>query len=555
MDAVPTLSLPERAPRAPILAALVVLAALAAVPIVPGLAPWGPSAVRGHLAEAGVAGPRTEAVRPARLVAPLSVTIWTPPVLYAGAPDALTAHVQGGVPPYRYSWNDSQGETGEFQTFGMMVYYTGSITVAVTVWDAVNDSAEAWLALDVNGPSIGLFPSEASTDAGLPIPFAVDVAGGTPPYTLTWTTLPDGAPNVTHPAEAALWYVHAESDVLGLLWVQATVTDANGLGVTIEGVIADILPAPSIILAPPNPGVAAGSLGTLSGTVLGGSPPFVWTVAPDRILPDADNDSTVTGDGMTLSWTARFPAPGPIEVLVTLTDAVGQRAQANTTIDVLAPLVAILGFASARPVAGGALDLSLNLSGGAAPYTVELELSDGESARLVAPTSGPLTVTVHPKDGGPLAVQAVVDDASGASVTVTATADLDPPVAAATVAPSGGSGSALTAGAGLLVLLAAFAALVVLWRRRHRTATTSDATARAATSSSAVERILRDSEGLDRSAVKLLAESDGVRPEEVDAALGALLARGAVRAEEAPDGGERLRWVAAEDRSGSGGGR
>jgi hypothetical protein len=145
---------------------------------------------------------------------------------------SVSVNAGGGTPPYTYLWNDAGAQTTATAT-GL-----GAGTYMVTVTDA-NGCTETCSA-EVTEPT--LLSCTATTGdlacQGLPIDLSVTPAGGTPPYSYSWSS----TGSATYDDATAATTV-ANGAVIGEVFT-ATVTDANGCVTTctVEANLYDCVP-------------------------------------------------------------------------------------------------------------------------------------------------------------------------------------------------------------------------------------------------------------------------------------------------------------------------
>ncbi len=526
---------------------IVALAVLVAIPAAsPGATDRG---IAGRPVPSDPVSTRASAlVRPTVNVPPLSVQIILPNIVWPVESTVVSALAYGGVPfegpsrAYRFLWSASTGISGTDPSFEFIAPVSGTVIATVRVWDALNDTVEASIAMDVKaGPMIALEPAIGATDTDLPIPFSIAVAGTSPPFNLMWTTLPGGAHNKSQMAEPGTVQVHGSSHSPGYDWVEANVTDGDGLSASVEGVIAQVNPLPTLELDPPYPAPAVGEPTAVDGLVAGGTPPFSWTVESN--LPTADDAGASATDvpNGTIGWSARYLAPGAAILLVQVVDACGAITWSNLTFPVAGTLDPALLLPPSGAVVGAPLNLTVNLSGGSPPYSYALRLSDGESGSGVAATPGPIEFVAFPRAPGQLSISVEIRDAAASTEMLNGTVDVraadPPPPAVRTAAPSPWPSVAGVAALGLFLTVGLGWAF---WRRRRGPrGPDREPAARAA---EIVGRLLREGDGIDPLTLRVLAEEEGLTPGEIDSAVDSLRTNGRLLVESGFEGSESWRW-------------
>lgn len=95
----------------------------------------------------------------------------------------INANVNGGVPPFSYSW--STGATSQ----GILVMPSVTTTYTVTVKDSCQAIIQSQPVTVTIPPNISVAVSDVKVCKGNPITMAGMITGGAPNYTCTWTTL------------------------------------------------------------------------------------------------------------------------------------------------------------------------------------------------------------------------------------------------------------------------------------------------------------------------------------------------------------------------------
>jgi hypothetical protein len=404
--------------------------------------------------------------------------------------------------------------------------------------------------------SITLASSTNATDVGLAVPLQMTITGGRAPYRVDWQTLPGGPDENVSVADGNVSAVIVGHEA-GRLWVRVTATDANWMTDTVVAVVADIHPAPTLLVEPVSRAIDAGAMAEVTGLVSGGTPPFAWTAAASLPAVNVSGAAGVADPSEPALWSGRFVDPGNATIAMTIVDAAGVPVSANATIEVHAAFADALAVETVEPEATVALNLSAYASGGLAPYAFALTLSDGESDSGVLASAGAVDWVAHPQVPGYLLVSLSVTDALQQHDRQSATVLVGPAPPASASPPSSpvpsnsatagagddGAGSASSwAGAGAGIALLAGLAGFALWRRRRPAP--SKAVDPGARDVEIVRKIVEECDGSPRPTLRLLAEEEGVGAAAFDQALARLEAEGRVRSETGADGAQRVHWVA-----------
>lgn len=233
----------------------------------------------------------------------------------AGLPINLTASATGGWPPITYVWDLGAGALG----YGPAVEYAyptaGTYSVEVWANDSVGGSASTNLSLAIVAPPTVSVPTLGfRADAGVVARFSLPTSGGTPPFSVTWT-YPNGSTSTG--VTTAHLFPSATSGSLGIvLFDAAGATVRTSAPLTVAAALTVAVTGPSTL--------TAGSTGTWTAEVTGGTPPYAyaWT------LPDGSNGSAATVRHLFSGATG----PEPIDLVVT--DALGATAGAQANVSV-----------------------------------------------------------------------------------------------------------------------------------------------------------------------------------------------------------------------------
>jgi hypothetical protein len=311
----------------------------------------------------------------------------TPSSISAGSSAQLSVNVEGGTPPYSFSWapadtlsaSDVANPTATPET---------TTTYSVVVTDAAGTQAAASVTIEVSIPVLVLsaFATPAEIGAGGTSQLEAIVSGGISPYTYRWEGAGLSSTSIANPTASpaiTTLYTLVVTDRFGQ-------SASTALTVTVR-LQVNATANPAVI----NPGQAT----QLSAVAQGGTPPYSCSWTPITGVTDPSAETTFASPLVTTTYT------------MTVTDASG--AQASTTVTVRVNLTATAGANPTTINAGASSQLSVNVQGGTAPYTYSWTPATSLSASNVAsPTATPGATTTY---------TVVVSDAAGAQVSSSVT--------------------------------------------------------------------------------------------------------------------------------------
>jgi hypothetical protein len=476
----------------------------------------------------------------------------SPPETDPDIPVLLDAGVAGGAPPYDVTWSSSLETFGVGLSWSFQTSVPGNYTVTAYVVDALGEVASFSRTIRVDpAPSAQLAGTVPIVDVGTPLRVDINVTGGVPPFVGSLHVDPVGSDLSLAFPVAGAYPTLVSADLPGPLWGYLSVTDAVGGRATVAASLGTVCASPTVAIIPQVDRTETGAPFHLLAVVNGGTPPVGWTVLSSLPVSNASSaNGTVLGSSA-VSWDAEFSQPGNATISFEVRDADGVSGSAAVSIGVAPPLGPVLTVATVAPVVGGALVLNATVRGGVAPYDFTFSLSDGEIGTGNISGPGPMTWTASPTSNGSLTIELRVTDGLDRSVTVDATVLVSPATAGAPGMPA--EGMPASAGSygwlvGILGGLVAVGAMVGGWALRwRRRAPPTIASSDSSGALGEVREILRDSDGLERETLGLLAEEAGLSREAAEQAVDRWIRAGRVVVRPSPSGGDLLRWSARED--------
>ncbi len=295
----------------------------------------------------------------------------------SGANGAITLSVSGGTPGYTYSWSNG-GTTQDISGLN-----AGTYVVTITDANGCTSNTSSTVSQPAGSLNSSISASQdVSCNGGTNGSINLAVAGGTTPYSYNWST---GATSQNIAGLSAGTYT-------------VTIADANGCLNILSGVISQpAAPLSTSVSASSDVSCFGGSDGNIDLTVSGGTAPYSYQW----------NSGATSQDIFGLS-------AGSYSVVVT--DANGCTI-AQSSIIVSEPAAALNGIASASSAVScyGGNDgaVSLNVSGGTAPYTYQWN-NGSASQNISGLATGSYTVSITDANGCTASAQASVSQPSAA---------------------------------------------------------------------------------------------------------------------------------------------
>ncbi|MES2592744.1 MAG: PKD domain-containing protein [Bacteroidota bacterium] len=269
---------------------------------------------------------------------------------------SISSLISGGTAPYTYLW-----QQGSMTTSGINGLGTGTYNLLVT--DAFNCTFSLSATLTITpDPTTTVSVSNVSCYGGNNGSATVNIAQGTPPYTLTW--LPYGGTTLNANTLAAGTYTVNVTDDLGCQTTgMAIIAEPPPLDVSIDTII--------------NVLCSGGNTGSISLDVSGGSgQSYTYSWAPSgATAADATNLNTGT-------------------YTVTVTDQNNCWKAISATTTQPAPLISVINSTGFPLCYGGYGNASVLVSGGILPYSYSWSNSEtGSTAYNLGVGSSTVTVT------------------------------------------------------------------------------------------------------------------------------------------------------------------
>lgn len=301
----------------------------------------------------------------------------------------FSARIAGGTSPYTYSWYVN----GVFENVTSSAYSRtfsspGNYSITVYVKDQNGNKANYTFVEDVNpDPSITIISKQNPTDQGKTVELIGNTSGGTGPYTYSWTI---------NGNDLTGQYLNYTFTTSGTVPVYLTVKDANrNAASTTLNEVVNPLPAPSISAEYAT--VDAYVNDTFIGTISGGTSPYTYSWYING-APVSSNQS----------FTTNFTAPGTYNVMLNISDAIGEIASTTKQITV---------EPRANASISGPIQIDVSTAG---YYTAALNTSVGYYSLqwivggiLQSKTTGTISLTFQ--STGSIKVQLIATGHSGAS--------------------------------------------------------------------------------------------------------------------------------------------
>ena len=248
--------------------------------------------------------PSTQTISVAPPSTGLAVTFTVSANPTVGSPVTFTATVSGGTAPYSFSWDFGDGSAAGTTNPVTHTYSSkGAKTVALTVTDTASATAMSSQTVNVAGTALtASFTVSANPTVNSPVTFTATVAGGTTPYSYSWSFGDSSPLGTTNPV------THTYT-TKGAKTVTLTVTDVN-TATTTSSQTVNLAPLPLAASFTVSANPAVGSPVTFTATVAGGTSPYSYS------WDFGDGSSAGTTNPATHTYTSG----GLVTVALTVTD-------------------------------------------------------------------------------------------------------------------------------------------------------------------------------------------------------------------------------------------
>ena len=392
-------------------------------------------------------------------------------------------------------------------------------------------------------PTLTPVGGNVTAEVGLPSAVPFEIAGGVPPFQLTWSEIGTSEQGTETAAADGRVFLPIVPSVAGDLSLAARLTDSDGVAATNATTPLVVDPALVVTAISARTPTSDGAALQVTGSVLAGTPPFDWAVVPSCAAtngsPAAGNLSTVGAFG----WSANYSVEGSVNLTVVVADAAGGVATALAALVVVPPLAVQVSVDPSGLPPAGDFALGLRVAGGVPPFQVNVSATAGLEWNRTISSDGAFIEAFTTGIGGLLDLRITVVDALGVVANSTARAPVVPPPAPtppnASRAGAGASEAEPLLVTGLVVAVGVAMGAFSLWRRhlRSRSPPPPPVDAR-----EVLRGIIEPAEGADRATVELLADEAGVPIELAAATIDRLKADGTLRSEIDSEGGEILAW-------------
>ncbi len=334
----------------------------------------------------------------------------------------LSSQVSGGTEPFTYAWDFGDGGSADSPSPSHLYQVSGTFDATLTVSDSWGQTAQASVTITARDDHVPVAAITANPTVGvtpLEVAFQGNAVGGDAPLSYSWNFGDGETSDEQNPT-------HTFTNP-GTYTVVLVVTDADGdEGTdTVDIQVASNQTPVVEIEAEPQEGIEPLRV-RLAAKVAGGNPPITYAW-------DFDGDGNVDSSLPEVMHT--FSA-GQYQVSVTVTDADGDTASDQVTIDVAQDTEPVV-TAQADPQSGLApltVSFTCTATGINLPYRYSWDFGDGQVSTLQNPS---YTYT----RGGTFEATCKVTDADGdsatGSVTIQVTEDLTPRVSASADPNSG----------------------------------------------------------------------------------------------------------------------
>jgi len=329
-----------------------------------------------------------------------------------------------------------------------------TVTFNVSEWGGYNLISSPLIFTAYPTPTIdSLVALPARIDLGQTTSLSLSISGGSGGPSAQWSGLPSGC------AAGSATALVCTPDAVGSFNVIATVTDSNGVASNSMSATVTILSDPTIgppTATPANGKLDVGQTLTLTAIASGGTSVFTysWSGLPSGCV--SSNESTIS---------CAPSSGGTFEVLTQVTDSTGFTVTSpNVTVAVFADPTLRASASQVSLTQGQSLDLTINISGGIAPYATSWT---GLPAGCVSADSPVIACT--PTSTGSATIWARVADSAGFVVSTAINLTVSPSFFGTPLSPTVGWSLIVV----VVLAVAAGVALAFMRNRRRRSRPTS----------------------------------------------------------------------------------
>jgi hypothetical protein len=390
-------------------------------------------------------------------------------------------------------------------------------------------------------PSLAPLTSTVAAEAGRESPAVYRISGGVPPFDLDWTAAGSGAEGTATVLADGTVLLPLGPSVPGSFRVVTSLVDSDGAAGSNSSVQLVVAPALNDSASLQRARTGDGEEFDLAETISGGTPPFEWVISPGlEPVPGARSTGTLDSAG-SFDWTAVFAEEGTTDAGVFIVDAEGAFTISTFVLGLVTPFSGVLSLDGGAALTSSALSFDLTLAGGLAPFTLQVNASDGENWNRSFDSDGVAIWSVSPHATGRLDLRVDATDALGYRIGWNETVELpDVRTAPGPLVPVEPPIADSLGPVVLVVIAVALAVFYVYRRRKVRTEPMAPVDPEAV-----LRGIVEPADGADRVTVELLAEEAGVPLDVVRSTIDRLVASGSVRSEVSADGEEVISWEAS----------
>lgn len=187
----------------------------------------------------------------------------------------------------------------------------------------------------VPAPSVTLVPPFPTGEVNGTVCAAVELSGGVPPLTVTWSLVGAGTGGTEAVASDGIAYLPLTSPNAGTLVLSVVATDQLGVASASVQQNVDFVPRLAVEAAIASVVTSGSAEVNVSASAIQGAPPLVWAVVPGTATDNGSEFAGALPDGGAFSWNGTYRAGGTLSATVVVVDAVGVFAVVNLTVSLL----------------------------------------------------------------------------------------------------------------------------------------------------------------------------------------------------------------------------